>query len=55
MRRVKFRLDIGKKMSTIRVVKHYHRLLRETVDTPFLEVLQTFKVRLDRVAQSNLL
>lgn len=42
-------------MSTVRVVKHCHRLPREAVNTPFLEVLETLKVRLDRVAQSNLL
>ncbi|KFW69690.1 hypothetical protein AS28_02359, partial [Pygoscelis adeliae] len=45
-----FRLDIRKKFSTLRVVKHWHRLPREVVDAPSLE---TFKVRLDG-ALSNL-
>ena len=44
-----FRLDIGKKCFTVRVVKHRNRLPREVADVPFLE---TFKVRLDR-ALSN--
>jgi len=34
----------------MRVVKHWHRLVREVVETPFLE---TFQVRLDG-ALSNL-
>lgn len=55
IKRVKFRLDIGKKTSTIRAVRHCHRLPREAVDAPLLEVLEMFKVRLDRVALSNLL
>jgi len=46
----KFRLDIRKKFFTMKVVKHWKRLLRETVDAPALE---TFKVRLDRI-RSNL-
>ncbi|KFV99771.1 hypothetical protein N326_01965, partial [Eurypyga helias] len=46
----RFRLDIKKKFFTMRVVKHWHRLLREAVDAPSLE---TFKVRLD-VGLSNL-
>ena len=47
----RFRLDIRKKVCTMRVVKHWHRLPREVVDAPSLE---TFKVRLDG-ALSNLI
>ncbi|KFP49885.1 hypothetical protein N323_07056, partial [Cathartes aura] len=47
----RFRLDIRKKFSTMRVVKHWNRLPREAVDAPSLE---TFKVRLDE-ALSNLI
>ncbi|KFQ11834.1 hypothetical protein N329_11025, partial [Haliaeetus albicilla] len=46
----RFRLDIRKKFFTLRVVKHWHRLPREVVDAPSLEM---FKVRLDG-ALSNL-
>ncbi|KFR11432.1 hypothetical protein N306_13406, partial [Opisthocomus hoazin] len=46
----RFRLDIRKKFFTMRVVKHWHRLPREAVDAPYLEVL---KARLDG-ALSNL-
>jgi len=46
----RFRLDIRKKFFTMRVVRHWHRLLREGVDAPSLEV---FKARLDG-ALSNL-
>ncbi|PKU42206.1 hypothetical protein llap_7489 [Limosa lapponica baueri] len=47
----RFRLDIREKFFTMRVVKHWHRLPRGTVDAPPLE---TFEVRLDR-ALSNLI
>ncbi|KFR10774.1 hypothetical protein N306_15075, partial [Opisthocomus hoazin] len=46
----RFRLDIRKKFFTVRVVKHWHRLPREAVAAPSLEV---FKARLDG-ALSNL-
>ncbi|KFR03124.1 hypothetical protein Y956_08234, partial [Nipponia nippon] len=46
----RFRLDIRKKFFTMRVVRHWNRLPRESVDAPSLEVL---KARLDG-ALSNL-
>ncbi|KFM04538.1 hypothetical protein AS27_07511, partial [Aptenodytes forsteri] len=47
----RFRLAIRKKFFTVRVVRHWNRLLREAVDAPSLEV---FKARLDE-ALSNLI
>ena len=47
----RFRLDIKKKIFTVRVVRHWNRLSREAVDAPSME---TFKVRLDS-APSNLI
>ena len=47
----RFRLDIRKKSFTVRVVRHCHRLPRDVVDAPSLEL---FKVRLDQ-APGNLI
>jgi len=47
----RFRLDMRRKVFTLRVVKHWSRLPREVVETPSLE---TFKARLDG-ALSNLI
>ncbi|KFU91016.1 hypothetical protein M959_03097, partial [Chaetura pelagica] len=46
----RFRLDIRKKLFSVRVVRHWNRLPQEAVDAPSLEV---FKARLDG-ALSNL-
>jgi len=50
MKEGRFKLDIKKKFFTMRVVRHWHRLSREAVDAPSLEV---FKVMLHG-ALSNL-
>ena len=47
----RFRLDIRKKFFTVRVVRHWNRLLSKVVEAPSLEV---FKARLDG-ALSNLI
>ncbi|KFQ35397.1 hypothetical protein N332_02623, partial [Mesitornis unicolor] len=41
----RFKLGIRKKFFTMRVVRHWHRLPREDVDAPSLEM---FKARLDK-------
>ncbi|KFQ67974.1 hypothetical protein N335_06546, partial [Phaethon lepturus] len=47
----RFRLDRSKKLFTMRVVNHWHRLPRQVVDAPSLEI---FQVRLEK-ALSNLI
>ncbi|KFO71132.1 hypothetical protein N303_06316, partial [Cuculus canorus] len=44
LERGRFRLDIRRNFFTMRAVRHWHRLPREVVDAPSLEV---FKARLD--------
>ncbi|KFO80343.1 hypothetical protein N303_02124, partial [Cuculus canorus] len=44
LERGRFSLDIRTNFFTMRVVRHWHRLPREAVDAPSLEV---FKARLD--------
>jgi len=46
----RFRLDIRKKLFTVRVVRHRNRLPREAADAPTLEL---FRARMDG-ALSNL-
>jgi len=50
LREGRFSLDIRKKFSTIRVMKHWHRLPTEVLEAPSLE---TFQARLEG-ALSNL-
>ncbi|KFQ36834.1 hypothetical protein N332_05429, partial [Mesitornis unicolor] len=45
----RFRLDMRKKFFTVRVMRHWHRLPREAMDAPSLEV---FKARLDEALGS---
>ena len=45
----RFRLDIRKKFFTVKVVRHWNRLLSEVVDALSLEA---FKARLDRALRN---
>ena len=51
MKEGRFRLNIRGKFFTMRVVRCWHRLPREVVDAPSLEV---FKARLDGAAWSSI-
>ena len=51
LKECRFWLDIRKKSFTVRVVRHWNRLPRDVVDTPFLE---TYKARLNQ-APGNLI
>ena len=49
LKKGRFRLGIRKKLFTMRVVRYWNRLPRETVDAPSLE---EFKTRLDGALSS---
>ncbi|KFW79425.1 hypothetical protein N305_09839, partial [Manacus vitellinus] len=49
LKKGRFRLHIKKKFFTMMVVRHWHRLPREAVDAPSLEV---FKARLDEALRN---
>ena len=45
LKECRFRLDIRKKSSTVKVVSHWHKLPREVLDAP---TVGTLKFRLDK-------